>query len=53
MIDLEINGKILKEIDLIIFDKDGTLFESFPYWTVVARYVRKISVAQCMSVMNH
>ena len=27
MIDLEINGKILKEIDLIIFDKDGTLFE--------------------------
>ena len=37
MIDLEINGTILKEIDLIIFDKDGTLIELFPYWTVVAR----------------
>jgi len=36
MVDLIIQGKRLNGIDLVIFDKDGTLFELFPYWTVVA-----------------
>jgi phosphoglycolate phosphatase len=36
MIDLEINGAILEKIKLIIFDKDGTLFELYPYWSKVA-----------------
>lgn len=36
MIDVMITGKTVKDIELIIFDKDGTLFELYPYWTVVA-----------------
>jgi phosphoglycolate phosphatase-like HAD superfamily hydrolase len=36
MIDVSIHGKTVKGIELIIFDKDGTLFELYPYWTVVA-----------------
>ena len=51
MIDLEINGKILKEIDLIIFDKDGTLFQLFPYWTVVARR-RAENICRAMHVSD-
>jgi phosphoglycolate phosphatase len=37
MIDLTIHDTRLKEIELIIFDKDGTLFELYPYWTIVAQ----------------
>jgi phosphoglycolate phosphatase-like HAD superfamily hydrolase len=36
MIDLEINGTRLKNIKLIIFDKDGTLFQLYPYWNRMA-----------------
>lgn len=36
MIDLEINGTRLENIDLIIFDKDGTLFQLYPYWNKMA-----------------
>jgi HAD superfamily hydrolase (TIGR01549 family) len=36
MINLKINEKELKDINLIIFDKDGTLFELYPYWSKVA-----------------
>ncbi len=36
MIKLEINGATLENIGLIIFDKDGTLFELYPYWSKVA-----------------
>lgn len=36
MIDLEINGALFKNIKLIIFDKDGTLFQLYPYWSLVA-----------------
>jgi len=31
------SGITLKDIDLIIFDKDGTLFELYPYWSKVAK----------------
>ena len=31
MINLQINSKTYKNIDLIIFDKDGTLFQLYPY----------------------
>jgi len=51
MIDLEINGTILKGIDLIIFDKDGTLFELFPYWIVVARK-RAENICRAMHVSD-
>jgi len=37
VIDLAVNDITVKGIDLIIFDKDGTLFELYPYWSVVAR----------------
>ena len=36
MINLEIDNYTLKNIDLIIFDKDGTLFELYPFWSEVA-----------------
>lgn len=31
MINLKINNQIYEEIELIIFDKDGTLFQLYPY----------------------
>ncbi|MDD1696206.1 MAG: HAD family hydrolase [Methanoregula sp.] len=51
MIDLAINGTTIKEIDLIIFDKDGTLFELYPYWTVVARR-RAENICRAMHVSD-
>lgn len=36
MISIKVNGQILQDIDLIIFDKDGTLFELHSYWSVIA-----------------
>jgi len=49
MIDLTIHDTELKEIDLIIFDKDGTLFELYPYWTIVAKR-RAMSICHAMHV---
>ena len=37
MMDIKTHGKTMKDIDLIIFDKDGTLFEMYPYWSAIAR----------------
>ncbi|BDZ68847.1 HAD family hydrolase [Methanobacterium ferruginis] len=31
MVNLTIGNKVLKDIELMIFDKDGTLFELYPY----------------------
>ncbi len=36
LIGLEINGTRLEDIELIIFDKDGTLFELYPFFSRVA-----------------
>lgn len=36
MINLEIDSCIIKNTNLIIFDKDGTLFELYPFWSKVA-----------------
>jgi phosphoglycolate phosphatase len=36
MINLSIEDEVLEDIDLMIFDKDGTLFELYPYWSTVA-----------------
>lgn len=36
MINLKIRGKSFEDLDLLIFDKDGTLFELYPYWSKVA-----------------
>ena len=44
MIKLEINGATLENIGLIIFDKDGTLFELYPYWSKVAMRRARIYV---------
>lgn len=49
MIDLTIQDTRLKEIDLIIFDKDGTLFELYPYWTIVAKK-RAMNICHAISV---
>ena len=52
MIDLEINkGTVVRDIELIIFDKDGTLFELFPYWSVVARH-RAENICNAMQVRD-
>ena len=37
MVNLRIHGTTLTNIELIIFDKDGTLFELYPYFSKVAR----------------
>jgi phosphoglycolate phosphatase len=33
MIDLSVNSKIIHDVGLVIFDKDGTLIELYPYWS--------------------
>lgn len=37
MVDLKIYDMDLNDIELMIFDKDGTLFELYPYWSIIAR----------------
>ena len=49
MIDLTIHDTRLKEIELIIFDKDGTLFELYPYWRIVAQS-RAENICRAMQV---
>jgi phosphoglycolate phosphatase len=49
MINLCIHGTTLKEIKLIIFDKDGTLFELYPYWTIVAKR-RAMNICHALNV---
>lgn len=51
MIDLTIHETRLEEIDLIIFDKDGTLFELYPYWTIVAKR-RAMNICHAMHVVD-
>lgn len=36
MVDVEVNGKTLAGIELVIFDKDGTLFQLYPYCSKMA-----------------
>lgn len=38
MVKLIINSKTIEDIDLVIFDKDGTLIELYPYWSGIANY---------------
>ena len=33
MIDLSVNSKTIHDVGLVIFDKDGTLIELYPYWS--------------------
>jgi len=33
MIDLAVNSRIIHDVGLVIFDKDGTLIELYPYWS--------------------
>ena len=33
MIDLQVNSKTIHDVGLVIFDKDGTLIELYPYWS--------------------
>jgi phosphoglycolate phosphatase-like HAD superfamily hydrolase len=33
MIDLSVNSKAIHDVGLVIFDKDGTLIELYPYWS--------------------
>lgn len=44
MISLKIGNNLLHEIDLVIFDKDGTLIELNPYWVKVT-YMRAETIA--------
>ena len=33
MIDLSVNSKVIQDVGLLIFDKDGTLIELYHYWS--------------------
>lgn len=50
MISIKVNGKILNDIDLIIFDKDGTLFQLYPY---CSRMVMERTDAICSTIGNY
>ena len=52
MIDFTIHDTRLKEIELIIFDKDGTLFELYPYWTIVTQR-RAENICRAMRVSDN
>ena len=46
MIDLSINSNVIPDVDLVIFDKDGTLIELYHYWSqMVALRARLICEA--------
>jgi phosphoglycolate phosphatase len=46
MVTLSINSKIIHDVGLVIFDKDGTLIELYPYWSqMVALRARLIGEA--------
>jgi phosphoglycolate phosphatase len=46
MIDLSVNSKIIHDVGLVVFDKDGTLIELYPYWSqMVALRARIIGEA--------
>lgn len=50
MINLQINESIYEDIDLIIFDKDGTLFQLYPY---CSKMVFERTNAICNALQNH
>jgi phosphoglycolate phosphatase-like HAD superfamily hydrolase len=33
MVALSVNSKIIQDVGLVIFDKDGTLIELYHYWS--------------------
>jgi phosphoglycolate phosphatase len=46
MIDLSVNSKVIRDVSLVIFDKDGTLIELYHYWSqMVALRARLICEA--------
>jgi phosphoglycolate phosphatase len=46
MIDVSVNSKVIHDVGLVIFDKDGTLIELYPYWSqMVALRARIIGEA--------
>jgi phosphoglycolate phosphatase-like HAD superfamily hydrolase len=46
MIDLSVNSKVIHDVSLVIFDKDGTLIELYHYWSqMVALRARLICEA--------
>jgi len=46
MIDLSVNSKVIHDVGLVIFDKDGTLIELYHYWSqMVALRTRIIGEA--------
>jgi len=46
MIDLSVNSKVIHDVGLVIFDKDGTLIELYHYWSqMVALRARIIGEA--------
>jgi phosphoglycolate phosphatase len=50
MIDLAVNSKIIHDVGLVIFDKDGTLIELYPYWSqMVALRARIIGESLSLS----
>lgn len=44
MVNLDINGKIVRGIHLAIFDKDGTLMDLYNYWSQMVGY--RVNIAQ-------
>ena len=44
MVSLEINNDILENVQLIIFDKDGTLMDLYNYWSNMVAY--RVELAQ-------
>lgn len=44
MVDLQVNGRQLKGVELVIFDRDGTLIDLYHYWSqMIARRAELIS----------
>jgi phosphoglycolate phosphatase-like HAD superfamily hydrolase len=50
MVDLSVNSKVIPDVSLVIFDKDGTLIELYHYWSqMVALRARIIGEALSLS----
>lgn len=42
MVDICVRGEVIRDVDLVIFDKDGTLLELYHYWSQMVALRAKI-----------
>ena len=47
MVDLNVDSRVIRDIELVIFDKDGTLMELYYYWSQMVALRARLICEQC------